>query len=317
MWRKQRYQALHDEIEASLTDSIGVAGLTEIIQETFDQYWRKSTSKTHQNHPWPLLPLIVCEAISGQYELALPAASTLYLLRISAEIFDDIEDADSPESLPVRYGTAIAANAATAFLISAEREITRLAARNVKARLTVRVMDIINSAYISACGGQHMDLSPDLKMALSENDYLHMIEMKSASIIKCACHVGALLAAANTMLLNKFKNFGYNLGMASQIANDILGVSGGKDILFPKITLPVIFVLNQADSKIRKQLGKIYIEKDRSGYDPSHVKELFFSSGAIQYATIKMEYYKQLAGETLSEIEKQLVDTTRLKIFLA
>jgi geranylgeranyl pyrophosphate synthase len=316
MWLDEQYRLLHNEINEDFSALSGTAELKTLVKETFKQYWKFTSTPTSQTRPWPLLPLIVCEAISGKYSRALPAAAALYLLRISAEIFDDIEDADSQESLSAKYGHAIAVNAATTFLILAEREITRLAEKSVQAPMIVRVIDVINSTYLNACGGQHLDLSPETKQPLTEDHYLNIIGKKSASTTRCACHTGALLATKNNKLINKFINFGYNLGLASQIANDILGIVQGKDISSLKITLPVIFALNQANDKTRSQLKKIYADKDKTGYDLIQIKDLLFHCGAMQYTTIKMEYYKQQAADVLLEIKDRFPGVNKLEIFL-
>jgi geranylgeranyl diphosphate synthase type I len=317
MWLDERYSLLHHEITENLSALTCAAELKALARKTLGQYRVKTQAKTNQTRPWPLLPLLVCEAISGKYDRAIPAAAALYLLKISAEIFDDIEDADSRDSLAVKYGTAIAVNTATTFLMLAEREITRLTERAVNASTAVRVMDVINSTYINACGGQHLDLSRKASQPLAEKRYLDVTAIKSASITRCACHTGALLATTNATLIKSFISFGHNLGMASQIANDILGIIQGKDIVSPKITLPVIFALNQGDGKTRSRLKKIFVDKAKTGYDAEKIKDLLFQCGAMQYTTIKMEYYKQQATTILLKIEDRLRDAEKLKIFLA
>ena len=189
---------------------------------------------------------MVCEAVSGDYEIALPAAASIQLLMVAGDVFDDVEDADSDESLSARCGPAVAVNAATALLILAEKGILRLKEKGLGGDVILNIYDAVNSCYTTACCGQHMDLSPVSSDAVSEDDYLKMTSMKSASQIECASRVGAILATENQELIEDFTQFGQNLGMASQISNDILGIKNGKDILKKKMTLPVIYALAQA-----------------------------------------------------------------------
>ena len=259
---------------------------------------------------------MVCEAVSGDYKQALPAAAALQLLRTAAEVFDDIEDEDSSESLSVRHGFPIAVNIATTLIIVAERAIVRLETKGVEPRVIVRVMDVINSFHITACAGQHLDISLPEETINSEDTYLKVIGMKSAYATECACHVGALLANANQKLIDTFSSFGLNLGMASQIANDIQGITMGTDIIKRKITLPVIFALGQADGEARSQLEGIFIERPAAIYDPAPIRDLLFRAGGVHYATVKMEFYKRLASDALSEAAKAGANTERLKLFL-
>ena len=184
------------------------------------------------------------------------------------------------------------------------------------AYLIVRVIEVVNSFYTTACVGQHLDLSLTSEMAVSENVYLRVINMKSACTVECACRIGALLATANQELIDTFALFGHNLGMAAQITNDIQGITRGSDILKRKITLPVIYALTQADGEARNQLELTFGKQAGPVPDPTPIKDLLFSTGAVYYATIKMEFYKQRALDILSEAEGEGASIERLNLFL-
>jgi competence protein ComQ len=174
-------------------------------------------------------------------------------------------------------------------------------------------MDAVNSFYTTACAGQHLDLTLTL---VSEETYLQVIGMKSASQVECACHIGALLANANQELVDIFATFGHNLGMASQIANDIRGVTHANDIMKHKITLPVIYALTQADGEAHNQLESTFVKQSGPIPDSTQIKELLFRTGAIHYAMIKMALYKQRALDFLFEAEGAGASVERLKSFL-
>ncbi|MBA7696605.1 Heptaprenyl diphosphate synthase component 2 [subsurface metagenome] len=258
----------------------------------------------------------MCEAISGHYEHALPTAAALQLLMAAGDVFDDIEDADSSESLSARYGPAIAINVASTLITMGEAAITRLETRGVEDYIIVRVMDVVNSYCTTACAGQHLDLSLTSKMDISEDTYVRVTSMKSASQVECACHIGALLVTANQELINTFTVFGHDLGMAAQIANDIQGINRGSDILKQKITLPVIYALTQAKGETRNKLVIAFGQQSETVPDPTQIKDLLFSIGAIHYTTVKMESYKQRALDTLSEAEGAGASVEHLKLFL-
>jgi geranylgeranyl pyrophosphate synthase len=316
MWQKRQAELLKDEIEAVLAPLSDVVGLGELAKEPLTKARRGLAAESAHDSPWPLLPLIVCEAICGRYEHSLPAAAAVQLFKAAGDVFDDIEDADSSDSLSARYGPAIAINAANTLIAMGETAITRLKGRDVEDFTIVRVMDVVNSYFITACAGQHLDLSLASKMDISEDLYLRVISMKSASQVECACHIGALLANANQELIDTFTQFGHNLGMAAQITNDIQGIARGSDILKPKITLPVIYALTQVEGKTRNKLEIAFGQRSETVTDPTQIKDLLFHTGAIHYAMIKMESYKQLALDTLSKAEGVGVNIERLKLFL-
>lgn len=265
---------------------------------------------------WSLLPSTVCESIGGHSAQASPACAAIQLLMAAGEIFDDIEDVDSSESLSVRYGATVATNVATTLLILAEKAITQLKGKGVADHIIVRVMDTINLYYAKACAGQHLDLTLTPEIANSEDIYFKVVNMKSASTPECACYIGALLATENQELIDKFSLFGQNLGIASQIANDILGITRGSDIVKRKMSLPIIYTLNQTDGDVRSQVELAYKNKYESSPDPKYIKDLLFNNGAIYYSTIKMSLYKQRALDILSEVESKGANVGKLKSFL-
>ena len=315
MWRDRQTKLLKDEIETVLECLTGEASLFELAKESLNKV-RGLAVETEHDRPWSLLSLIVCEAISGCYEHALPAAAALELFRASAEVFDDIEDRDNPDSIAARYGSAVATNVATTHLILAERAIARLKQRGIADCIVIRIMDTINSYYTISCAGQHLDLSLNQEMAVSEDTYLKIAKMKSSSTVECACYVGALLGRANQELVDKFALFGQNLGMASQIANDIQGATRGNDIVKHKVTLPIIYAITQADGEARNRLQLAFRKQPVPAIDPAQIRDLLFLTGAIHYATIKMELYKQRALDILSSAGMAGVSTERLRLFL-
>ena len=316
MWQDRQADLLRDETEVLLAQlSKEAPDLYGLVREPLTKARRGLATEGASVYHWHLLPLLVCEAICDRYEHALPAAVALQFLIAASDVFDDVEDADSSESLPARYGAAVATNAATTLLILAEGAITHLKEQGVADSIIVRVMEAINTYYTTACAGQHLDLSIASGTVLSEETYLKIASMKSASQIECACYVGALLANADQELIRKFSSFGQNLGMAAQIANDIRGITRGRDIAKRRITLPVIFALTETNAETRYQLDDVFIKKLEPVLDPAKIKELLFRTGALHYATVKMEFYKQKALSILSEIEHAGARTERLKLF--
>jgi geranylgeranyl pyrophosphate synthase len=316
MWQKKQFEILTKEIEEALSPLSNSMELRNLAKEPLELPSWSLESKSGCNQPWPILPLVVCEAISGLYEQALPLAAALQFLKAAAEVFDDIEDADSSQALSKIYGNAIATNIATTLLILAEKTLTRLKNKGMRSDLVIRVIDSVNSYYTTACIGQHLDLSITPEVAGSEEMYLKVADMKSASVIECACHVGSMIASSDQGLIDKFTEFGHNLGMAAQIANDIQDITRGIDILKLKINFPVVYALTQTKGDIHQHLLSIFTRQTKSTDDFSGIRDLLFSTGAVHYAILKMELYKQQANEILSEMEINGINIERLKLFV-
>ncbi|MFC2017139.1 polyprenyl synthetase family protein [Chloroflexota bacterium] len=316
MWQEKQAKLLRDEIEELLTPLSSIADFNRLVEEPLKKAGRGLAIGAARDQPWCLLPLIVSEAISGHYRHVLPAAAALQFLMAAGDVFDDVEDADSSESLSSKYGLAVATNVATTLLILAERAIGQLKAKGVEDCIIIRVMKMVNSFYTTACAGQHLDLSLTSEMATSEDIYLQVIGMKSASQIECACHIGALLAEASQQLIHTFAMFGHNVGMVAQISNDIQGITRGRDLMKRKITMPIIYALTQTGGQTRNRLESIFFKQSESTLDPAQIRSLLFRIGAMHYATVKMEFYRQRASDILAEVEQAGASVKRLKLFL-
>jgi geranylgeranyl diphosphate synthase type I len=314
MWQKSQINPLKEEIEAILSPLSIEPTLFNILKDPLEKVGRGLASEDREG-AFPLLPLMVCEAITGDYERAIPAAAALQLFMAAGDVFDDIEDEDSPNSLSKKYSNAVAINAATTLLILAEKGLTRRSSNFVKDSTIVRISDVVNSFYATACAGQHLDLTFASENNVSEATYLKIVSMKSASQIECACQVGALLANAGPELVENFSSFGYNLGMAAQITNDIRGIISGKDILTPRLTLPVIYALDHASSDALPLLKKAFSKKSEVINDAAPVQELLFRTGAIFYSTTQMELYKEHALINLTAAEKTGARIERFRVF--
>jgi competence protein ComQ len=311
-------KVVKEEIEALLSPLSNSNSLADLVRESLSTGSPDLSENVAQSqkYRWSLLPILVCESISGHSEQAIPVTAALQLLKGAAELFDDIEDQDTPDSLPSRWGLPIATNVATTMVILAEKAITRLKTRGVSDDRIIKIMDITNSQYIIACTGQHLDLRLTPKMPVTEELYFDIIAKKSASQIECACSVGAMLATNNHETINNFSLFGHNLGMTVQITNDIKGIIEGRDIIKHKPTLPVIYGLAQSDGEILHYLTSVYSNDGTITPDLTRIRDILFSIGAIHYTTIQLEIYRLAAINNLEIAEKNGANIQQLKSFL-
>ncbi len=144
-------------------------------------------------------------------------------------------------------------------------------------------------------------------LALSEEEYYQMIEMKTARFIAICCRLGALAGKAPAKLQEALAAYGRNLGMAYQIRDDILDLLGdeqttGKpkfaDLSNGNITLPVIHAL--AAGRYRDELARLL--KARNGSE--EICRLLHEGGSIKYTLARVKKYVQLAKECLQPLPK-------------
>ncbi|MBN1190437.1 MAG: polyprenyl synthetase family protein [Dehalococcoidales bacterium] len=307
---------LDQEIEEALSCFSGAPGFQSLLRESPGLSQICVEQPGNETPAWSLLPLAVCEVNCGRFDHALPVAAALHFLKTAAEVFDDTEDADSAKSLSSVYGPAMAVNAASALLVLAEQTLTRLQKRGVRDSTVIRVFETVNAYYTSAAAGQYMDLSAASQQVPEEEEYLEIAHLKSAFTQECACKVGALLAGSGQETIDKYAIFGYYLGMASQIANDIQGVTSGHDILTRKITLPAIFAVKQGNPAVRRQIEDYYNGNAASQTPVEDISQCLFQSGAIYYSLVKMELYKKMALDFIHEEQAAGKDASQLKLFI-
>jgi geranylgeranyl diphosphate synthase type I len=112
---------------------------------------------------------------------------------------------------------------------------------------------LLARTYQSLVAGQAMDLALDSVPTATVGDYLRMAEGKTASLLACAAELGALLGGAGALVAAALRAFGWHLGLAFQIADDVLGIWGdhrdtgkpvGSDIRARKKSFPVVYALS-------------------------------------------------------------------------
>jgi octaprenyl-diphosphate synthase len=131
----------------------------------------------------------------------------------------------------------------------------------------------------------------DVKM--TEEEYLTIIEKKTAVLISAACACGAILGSASEEQTSALMQFGRNIGMAFQITDDTLdymakekefGKSIGKDLEEGKITLPLIYALKKCTAKERKIIKELIGRKKASQRAVGQILSFIRKNQGIEYS---------------------------------
>ncbi len=249
----------------------------------------------------PSLCLATCEAFGGRPDDAVPSALALELLHNAFLVHDDIEDASlmrrGEPTLHRLYGTPLALNAGDGLALLAIgtlRENIDL----LGARLADRVMVEFDFMTRQTVAGQALELGwcRDNRTDLEPDDYLDLIMKKTCWYTTVLpLRVGALIGSRGTAELDPMIEFGFHLGAAFQIRDDILNLVGdpgqyGKeplgDLREGKRSLMLIHLLAAADPPDRRWL-ETYLSSDpseRGAGDVGRVYELMVSYGSIGFA---------------------------------
>ncbi len=162
-----------------------------------------------------------------------------------------------------------------------------------------KIISVISTITESMCQGEIRQLVKKGDASLSEAEYMDLITRKTGFLISGACQTGAILAGAEDAVENRLAAFGLHVGLAFQIADDlldytaktqVLGKRIGADLKEGKLTLPVIYALAHASPKDRDWIKQLITKKDFSHDAFNRLVSLLHDYGGIPYAV-------QVAGE--------------------
>jgi len=173
-----------------------------------------------------------------------------------------------------------------------------------------KILQALSTAVKEMSEGELLQMEKSRNLNLDEDIYYEIIKGKTASLLASSCAAGASTTFTDESLIEKMRLFGEKTGMAFQIKDDLfdygsenVGKPTGNDIKEKKLTLPLIFTLNNCDKATRKKI--IYIVKNNSS-DKQKVKfvlDAVTTIGGIEYATKKMLDYRDEALNILNEFE--------------
>jgi len=171
------------------------------------------------------------------------------------------------------------------------------------------VLEIVSRAVKDMSEGELLQLEKARKLNIDEEVYYEIIRKKTASLLASCFATGAISAGADRSKTEKMRLIGEYSGMAFQIKDDLFdfqksnetGKPSGIDIKEKKMTLPLIYLLNQSTSSKRRKLINIIKNHNTDGEKVSWLMEQVAQSGGMDYAKTKMLEFKNKALELLNE----------------
>ena len=175
-----------------------------------------------------------------------------------------------------------------------------------------QVMDLFTVTALEIGEGQEYDMAFETRNDVTEEEYIEMIRLKTSVLLACALKIGAILADAPQEDADRLYRLGEQVGLAFQLQDDLLDVYGdpkvfgkaiGGDITSNKKTYMLINAVNRANDVQRQELERWIAA---TGFDRqqkvSAVTRLYDEIGIRQLCEDKINYYFELARQTLSEV---------------
>jgi geranylgeranyl diphosphate synthase, type I len=256
----------------------------------------------------PLLGLLAYASITGEHEPALPGAAAVELGHNFSLIHDDIEDGDSERrhrpTLWSLHGIPQAINTGDAVFVLSRIALHRLTELGFSDAKVLRLMRLYDETCLALCEGQYLDIwAGEHDDTMSVELYFDMIGRKTAALISASIEAGALLATDDEEVIGRYRAFGWALGLAFQLNDDLLGIWGreqatGKepsDLARHKKTLPVIYALEHAEPGDRARLAAIYASPEPAADEITEALAILERAGAQDFTRAEARRWRDEA----------------------
>lgn len=210
----------------------------------------------------PSLALMACNIFNDNIEQAINPALAIEVFHNFTLMHDDIMDnaalRRSQPTVHKKWNENIAILSGDAMMIKAYELLSLQEAENL-----ARTLPVFNQTALRVCEGQQYDMDYEQKELVTQDDYLKMVELKTAVLIAASLMIGALTGGAGNEQAEILYEFGRNIGKAFQLQDDLIDVYGdqqitgketGNDIVNNKKTILLVQALNLAEGTVREEL---------------------------------------------------------------
>jgi octaprenyl-diphosphate synthase len=255
----------------------------------------------------PLFVFLTAKLFNNVNESTYTAASLIELLHTATLVHDDIIDEANFRrgvfSINALWKNKISVLVGD-FLLS--RGLL-LAVENEQFQL----LKIMSTAVKEMSEGELLQIEKTRRLDITEEVYFEIIKKKTAALISACCEAGAASTNADENAVLKMRAFGENTGIAFQIKDDLfdytqnplIGKPTGIDIREKKMTLPLIYTLNNCDKKTKSFIINTIKNDSKNSIKVEQIINIVKEKKGLEYAKNKMEMFVNQALEILKEFE--------------
>ncbi len=256
----------------------------------------------------PALVTLSAAATSNEFDASRTRrlGACMELIHMATLVHDDvIDEAKTRRGVP----TAASIYGNTAAILSGDVMLAK-AMRILALDGDLEIIQRVSSVVVDLAEGETLELSHRGNLFLSKYDYFEVLRRKTATFIECCCSVGAMAAKAKSPMRHALESFGLSIGMAFQIADDLLDYCGdsmstGK----PKLadfqegcaTLPLIEFMQHSDGPLRDELAG-YFGKALTELEGQRIYNLMSQSGAFRSAESEAMKFVCEAKDALDQL---------------
>lgn len=266
----------------------------------------------------PAFTLLAAKIYADSLEKVIPVAVALELIHMASLVHDDVIDNSNvrrgAETVKSKWGNRVSIYAGDYILAKSLSLVAGYKRSDM--------VDVLAEASMRICEGEIIQMLSCFNVDQGFKDYLRRIERKTALLISVSCKLGGMVSDAPQKEIQALTKYGYYLGMAFQVTDDILdftadektlGKPVGSDIRQGVITLPALYALKN-DSN-REELSRLLSSPESCISEADRIIEIVINSNGIDYAYDVTRRYAQKARQQLSllpavPVTKTLYDMT-------
>ena len=253
--------------------------------------------------------LTACKAAGGDVSACLPAAAAIEMSLAFVQIHDDVQSGspqrEGRDAVWWKWGPAQAINAGDGMYAMARVALFRLAERGVTPETTFRAIQIFDETNLALCEGRFRDLEARERIDLSVDAYLAMASDKGTALYAGAMKLGALVAEANDAISLALADFGFKVGLARQIQDDLNELwhrtEPSDEVLNKKKLLPLVYTVENADVSTKRRLGEIYFKRVLDSADVEAIRGILDEGGGRRFSE---DMIRDLRREALVVVDK-------------
>jgi octaprenyl-diphosphate synthase len=250
----------------------------------------------------PMFVFLAARLFGEANESSYRAASLVELLHTATLVHDDVVD-DSIERRGFFSVYALWKNKASVLVGD------YLLAKGLLLSLEhddFQILKYLSDAVRQMSEGELLQMEKSRSLNLDEGIYFEIIKSKTASLLASACAAGAWSTSHSTETAEQMKAFGEKVGIAFQIKDDLfdyasqdVGKPTGNDIKEKKLTLPLIYTLNNVDKETKRKIVYIIKNENTRKAKVQYIIDAVERNGGIKYTNLKMTEYKNQAMDLL------------------
>lgn len=260
----------------------------------------------------PMLTLLLAKNYGQISNVTQHSAVGLELLHTASLVHDDVVD----ESAERRGQASVNASYNNKVAVLVGDYILSTSLLHVSYTGNQRIIEYLAELGRTLAAGEILQLSNVQNQEISEEVYYQVIKQKTAALFEACAAIGALSGGASDAQVLEAKMFGQNLGIMFQIRDDIfdyydskeIGKPTGNDMAEGKLTLPVIYALNNTDFESMHTLAKKVKAGTINTDEIAVLVEFTKQQGGIEYAEQRMQHFSQLCMRYIdSQVKEKAV----------